>query len=134
MWLKWIVAKLQALRNRMTRIVVLVPSPFSWQTVQHCFLRFLTLSILENHLFTMASIPRSASDRHSRISSDTKMSFFVRSHAGFTYKLLCYTSDNLDRPTDLWTDGPYGAVARRFENEYDIIMLVAGGSSITSCM
>lgn len=33
-----------------------------------------------------------------------------------------------------WLDGPYGGVGRRIENEYDTMILIAGGSGITSCL
>lgn len=62
------------------------------------------------------------------------MSFFVRSHTGFTRKLSCYTSNNIDGPMQAWVDGPYGGVGRQIENEYDTVILVAGGTGITSCL
>ena len=62
------------------------------------------------------------------------MSFFVRSHAGFTRKLSRYTSSNFDGSVTSWIDGPYGGVGRRIENEYDTMILIAGGSGITSCL
>ena len=33
-----------------------------------------------------------------------------------------------------WIDGPYGGGGRRIENEYDTMILIAGGSGITSCL
>ena len=62
------------------------------------------------------------------------MSFLVRSHAGFTRKLSRYTSSNFDGSVTSWIDGPYGGVGRRIENEYDTMILIAGGSGITSCL
>ena len=119
----------------MTRIDILVPSKFSWRPGQHCFLRFPSLSVFDNHPFTIASVPQSASGRQSnRFSEVQTMSFFVRSHAGFTRKLSCYTSNNFDGPMHSWIDGPYGGVGRSIENEYDTMILIAGGSGITSCL
>ena len=134
-WLTGCPTRLWALPDRMTKIDVLVPSTFSWRPAQHCFLRFPSLSVFDNHPFTIASIPQSASHGHSQNSSEMQtMSFFVRSHAGFTRKLSCYTSNNFDGPMLSWVDGPYGGVSRRIEHEYDTIILVAGGTGITSCL
>lgn len=65
------------------------------------------------------------------------MSFFVRSHAGLTRKLSCYTSSNFDESIISRIDGPYGGVVgvgRRIENENDTMILIAGGNGITSCL
>ena len=62
------------------------------------------------------------------------LSFFVRSHEGFTRKLPCYTSSNFDESMQSRVDGPYGGVGRRIENEYDTMILIAGGSGIMSCL
>lgn len=119
----------------MTRIDILVPSTFSWRPGQHCFLRFPSLSVFDNHPFTIASVPESESGRQSEKSQEMRtLSFFVRSHAGFTRKLSCYSSNNFDGSMRSWIDGPYGGVGRRIENEYDTIILIAGGSGITSCL
>lgn len=59
------------------------------------FLVALCLSVFYTHAFSIASSPQSASDRHSQNTSEVQtVSFFVRSHAGFTRKLSCYTSNN----------------------------------------
>ena len=60
------------------------------------------------------------------------MSFFVRSHAGFTCKLSRYTSSKFDGSVTSWIADPYGGVGRRIENQYDTMILIAGGSGITS--
>ena len=62
------------------------------------------------------------------------MSFFVRSHTGFTRKLSCYTSNKIDGPMHSWIDGPYDGVGRSIEDEYDTVILIAGVSDITSCL
>lgn len=134
-WLTGFPTRLQSLPDSMTRIDILFPSSFSWRPGQHVFLRFPSLSTFDNHPFTIASIPQSASSRQRKDSSDMQtMRFFVRSHAGFTRKLSSYTSSNLDGSVQSWIDGPYGGVGRRIENEYDTMILVAGGTGITSCL
>lgn len=62
------------------------------------------------------------------------MRAYVRSHAGFTRKLSCHISNNLDGFIHSWVDGPYGGVGRCIENEYDRIIFVAGGTGISSCL
>lgn len=62
------------------------------------------------------------------------MSFSVRSHAGFTRKPSCYTSNKIDGPMHSGIDGPYDGVGRSIENEYDTVIFLGGGSGITSCL
>ena len=62
------------------------------------------------------------------------MSFFVRYLVGSTRKLSCYISNEIDGPMHSWIDGPYDGVDRSIENEYDTMILIAGGSGITSCL
>ena len=119
----------------MIRIDILVPTMFSWRPGQHCFLRLPSHSVFGNHPFTIASIPQSASGRQSKTPSDIQtMSFSVRSHAGFTRKPSCYTSNKIHGPMHSWIDGPYDGVGRSIENGYDTVILIAGGSGITSCL
>ena len=134
-WLTGFPTRLRALPDSMTRIDILVPSTFSWRPGQHCFLRFPSFSVFDNHPFTIASVSQSPSCRKSKTSPELQtMSFFVRSHAGFTHKLSCYTNTNFDGSIHSWVDGPYGGIGRRIENEYDTMILVAGGTGITSCL
>ena len=132
-WLTGFSTRLRSLPDDMTRIDILVPSTLSWRPGQHCFLRFPSFSIFDNHPFTIASVPQSPSRRQSKNSTELQtMSFFVHSHAGFTRKLSRYRSSNFDGSVSPWIDGPYDGVGRRIENEYDTMMPIAGGSGITS--
>ena len=108
-WLTGFSTRVRSLPDNMTRIDILVPSTLSWRPGQHCFLRFPSFSIFDNHPFTIASIPQSPSHRHSKSSLELQtMSFFVRSHAGFTRKISSYTSTDFDKSITSWIDGPYG--------------------------
>lgn len=137
---QWIVGsptRLQALPGNMTRIDVLAPHDFSWQPGQHCFLRFPSLSVFDNHPFTIANSCNAS--RTSLKAEDHKwdsqsMTFFVRSHAGFTQKLSKYIKSNADITASAWIDGPYGGILRNVENAFDSIILVAGGAGITTCL
>ena len=132
-WLTEFATHLQALLNNVTGIDILVPLTVSWRPGQHCFPRFPSLSIFDNHPFTITSASHSAVAQHGKTSSGVQpVSFFVRSHAGFTRKLSCYSSHNFDEPIHSWIDGLYGGVGRRSGNGYDTMRLIAGGSGITS--
>lgn len=134
-WLTGFPTRLRALPDSMTRIDILVPSTFAWRPGQHCFLRFPSLSVFDNHPFTIASVPESGRGHQGEKSQEMRtLSFFVRSHEGFTRKLSRYTSNNVDGSMQSWIDGPYGGVGRRIENGYDTTILIAGGSGITSCL
>lgn len=58
----------------------------------------------------------------------------MAAYEGFTRKLLCYTSSKFDGSMQSCIDGPYGGVGRRIQNEYDTMILIAGGSGTTSCL
>ena len=134
-WLTGLPTRLRALPGDMTRIDVLVPSTFSWRPGQHSFIRFPSFAPLDNHPFTIASIPQSASGRDTKDFSEVRiMSFFVRSHTGFTRKLSCYSNNNVDGSLHSWVDGPYGGIGYPIENMYDTIILIAGGTGITACL
>lgn len=137
---QWIVGSpthLQALPGNMTRIDVLAPHGFSWRPGQHCFLRFPSLSIFDNHPFTIAnsctaSKPTVKTGNHDR--DPRSMTFFVRSHTGFTQKLSRYIKNHADISASAWIDGPYGGILYKVENAFDSIILVAGGAGITACL
>lgn len=136
-WIAGSPTHLQALPGNMTRIDVLAPPGFSWRPGQHCFLRFPSLSIFDNHPFTIAnsctaSRTNMKAENHKR--EPQSMTFFVRSHAGFTQRLSKYIKNNADISASAWIDGPYGGVLRKVEKAFDSIILVAGGAGITACL
>ena len=137
-WLTGPPTRLHALPGDMTRIDVIVPGTFSWRPGQHCYIRVPTLSLLDNHPFTIASSPQPPRKAETLTAPDKSnvqvLSFFARTHTGFTRKL----SHHLQQPAELalhaWIDGPYGGHTRRIENAYDTFILVAGGAGITPCL
>lgn len=137
---QWIVGsptRLHALPGNMTRIDVLAPHKFSWRPGQHCFLRFPSVSIFDNHPFTIANsctTIQGLSKPESLDGDRPSMTFFVRSHSGFTQKLSKYIKANVDSNATAWIDGPYGGIVRKVENAYDTVILVAGGAGITACL
>ena len=109
---------------------------FSWRPGQHCFLRLPSYSVSTTILSPSLPFPsQQAVGKARHPPSDIQTtSFSVRSHAGFTRKPSCYTSDKIDGPMHSWIDGPHDGVGRSIENKYDRVILVAGGSGITSCL
>ena len=113
---------------------VLVPAHYTWQPGQHCFLRFPSVSPLDNHPFTIASIPH-RSGINSAIDLDQNiLRFLIRKHSGFTRRLLHYIESHADIVPGAIVDGSYGGLPRALENAYDSVILVAGGGGITSSM
>ncbi|KAI9812680.1 MAG: hypothetical protein M1826_002781 [Phylliscum demangeonii] len=125
---------------------VLVPDHYRWRPSQHFFLRFPSMAPFDNHPFTVASIPHSHShpvrrgaDDHGLSAAAREMTgdqntltFLIRSHAGFTARLLRHAQSNPDVSTTVLLDGPYGGVARRIERSYESVICVAGGVGVTA--
>src|ERR1700760_2515173 len=56
-WFKGCPTTVQNLGADMLKMDVLVPQNWMWSPGQHVFLRFPSIGILQNHPFTIASIP-----------------------------------------------------------------------------
>jgi predicted ferric reductase len=132
-WLTGFPVMTKRLPDNIMRLDVVVPGTWTWTPGQHAFLRFPKLNLLDNHPFTVASIPQ---DGHSEKRSDGSniMSFLVRFHGGATKRLADYLALNADADISVIIDGPYGSVARRLENCSDTVVLVAGGNGIAACL
>ena len=133
--------RLEVLRGGMTSVEVTVPWGIRWRPGQHVFLRFLGVSVLGNHPFTVMSLPVDETSvcfpeerepvEHTR---ENKMRFLVRSRAGFTRQLHGQVSESNGGVLRACLDGPYGGIPGRLENLYDAVVLVAGGGGITAVM
>ena len=142
------------LPNNMTKLTMEVPSTHTWRPGQHYFLRFPSISLLDNHPFTASSIPRNYHAGYSleeegscQAEEPNILTFLILAHSGFTKKLSNYirSSSNSD-PEDLspaiiktkaYLDGPYGGLPLNFVNlelHYDTVILVAGGGGISSVL
>jgi predicted ferric reductase len=133
-WLDGFPSTVHDLSGDMVKLQVFVPSTYMWRPSQHCFLRIPTLSIFDSHPFTIASAPdtnNSDNAEEKRITVNTLV-FLVRPHEGFTRKLSAYARDNTDISLRVFVDGPYGGLSRKIENDYDSVVLVAGGGGITA--
>jgi ferredoxin-NADP reductase len=114
----------------MLRLDVQVPSHWTWKPGQHVFLRFPNLNILENHPFTIASLPQPSDKPY----SSQAMTFIAREHGGVTRKLFAHVRATQDGDFSTVVDGPYGSHHRQYEKVADEVILVAGGNGITALL
>lgn len=125
------------LAGDLTRIDVKVPTKFTWRPGQHVFLRCPSLSVYENHPFSIATSPTTLTHSADNTTVEERakyMTFFVRSHSGFTQKLARHAHTNHDISTSFWVDGPYGGIRRPIERHFDTVLLIAGGSGVTAVL
>lgn len=92
---------LTQLPGQMTRLEVLAPPDFHHSPAQYCFLRFPSLSPLDNHPFTIASAPQSSTQED----KPQTLIFLARTHDGFTKRLSKYAAEP-DRHVYAWIEGP----------------------------
>jgi NAD(P)H-flavin reductase len=118
-------AEFTPLPHKTTRIVIQNP-PISWTPGQHVFLSCHSLAPLQNHPFTIASIPE-----------DGKMEFLVKAEAGGTSRFLKYAEKIQALPTTsgeaclktVAIEGPYGSI--RPLRQFDSVLLIAGSTGAT---
>ena len=113
------------------KLEVLVPARYTWRPGQHCFLRLPSIAPLDNHPFTIVSIPHRPGADGSKDLDQNILTFVIRRHSGFTKRLLRYIESHADTMPGAIVDGPYGGLPRALENAYDSVILVAGGGGIT---
>jgi predicted ferric reductase len=131
-WLEGLPTVAHRLPGGLAKLEVFVPDTWTWKPGQHVFLRFPHLNPLDNHPFTIASIPNRQTV--SEKSSGNVMRFLVRAHNGSTKKLLSWLEKVPDAKLSTIVDGPYGTVGRCYENCAEEIILVAGGNGISACL
>ena len=141
-WFTGAPTTLTRLPGAMTRIEVLPPPGFTHTPAQHCFLRFPSVSLTDNHPFTISTtaplqdlttVGRDAADRNPT-EKPQSLVFLARTYAGFTRKLAAYSASQPDILASAWIDGPYGGTSRPIQRLYDTLILVAGGAGITACL
>ena len=111
-----------------------MPEEFSWRPGQHCFLRFPNIEALGNHPFTIASACVRESHVDEKDGNSNPLTFYIRSHGGFTRKLAAYAGKSPEATARAWVEGPYGGLTYAIENSYDNIILVSGGGGVTACL
>lgn len=135
---------------------ITVQTSLKWTPGQHAFLRFPKLAMLDNHPFTVASLPRESTQKTELADQKNELLFLVRPYTGITKRLLEHAtktdiSDILDKSESsskphitikakeshpVLIDGPYGGLEqhRAMHRLYDHIILVAGGSGISAML
>ncbi|KAL7623127.1 ferric reductase [Parahypoxylon ruwenzoriense] len=138
-WFQGFPARLEELPGGMTKVTVLAPPDFQWRPGQHCWLRVPHLSILQNHPFTIANLPKYSARGIQRGSDVNDMVFYVRAHHGLTLDLLKSVAEydvaeGYNRSVSVHIDGPYGGLVEDIPAIYESLVFVAGGSGISACL
>lgn len=123
----------------MTKVTVLAPLDFQWRPGQHCWVRVPHLSLLQNHPFTIANLPKVHTPGVKVDSETQNMIFYVRAHHGLTLDLLKSVTnhddaENRSRSISVHIDGPYGGLIEDVPALYESLIFVAGGSGISACL
>ncbi|KAI0179551.1 ferric reductase like transmembrane component-domain-containing protein [Hypoxylon sp. FL1284] len=138
-WFQGFPARLHELPGGMTKVTLLAPLDFRWKPGQHVWLRVPHLSILQNHPFTIANLPRNSSNHDTHSADAQDMVFYVRAHHGLTLDLLKSVANHdvaetRDRSVSIHVDGPYGGLVEDIPALYESQIFVAGGSGISACL
>lgn len=121
-------AEFMPLPHNTTRIVIKDP-PISWRPGQHVFLSCHSFLPMQNHPFTIASIPE-----------DRRMEFLVKAESGGTRRFFSH-AEKLQRlptiperaqKTSVVIEGPYGTI--RPLRQFDSVVLLAGSTGATFTM
>ncbi|CUM67319.1 uncharacterized protein PRCAT00005012001 [Priceomyces carsonii] len=95
-----------------------------WSPGQHCFLRFIGKKFIDNHPFSISSIPSE---------DQNEMKFIIVPKKGLTRDLFNQLDENSQVPKKVYIDGPYGGCSRdvtAFEN----VILICTGSGVSATL
>lgn len=125
----------EAAINIMTEnaIKITIPTQMRWKQGQYVYLRMPGISFFENHPFTISSL--CSEDFPSDYGEQYRDCVLVfRPYGGFTRKVLETAMEKGPYHTyRAFLDGPYGGM-RRDLAAFDTVILIAGGSGVTSLM
>ncbi|TIA87311.1 hypothetical protein E3P99_03273 [Wallemia hederae] len=116
-------AQITAYKDDIVRIRIV--TPLRWKAAQCVYIRFLAISPLESHPFTITSIP--SNDVHS---VSNTLQLILRGKSGITGKLNDKAKNGI-ATTPVLIDGPYGGLPRPL-NGFSHILLLSGGTGVTS--
>ncbi|EOQ98651.1 Ferric/cupric reductase transmembrane component 7 [Wallemia ichthyophaga EXF-994] len=106
-------------------IRIRIVTPLRWKAAQCIYIRFLTISPLESHPFTITSIP--SNDVHS---TSNVLQLILRGKSGITRKLNDKAKGGV-ASIPVLIDGPYGGIPRPL-NGFSHVLLLSGGTGVTS--
>lgn len=117
-------ATLELLPSGLVRVVV--PSIIKWTPGQHVFVRFLTsdLHLLTAHPFTISSACRDPDE----IGKHPELVFYIKPRGGVTGRLKAMAVKSPGCSKKILIEGPYGGVSKAHMAQFDIILVIAGGS------
>lgn len=126
-------ATIQDIDGEMLRITIPAFNGMTWKPGQHVYLRFPSISMLENHPFTIASLCEETfvTDKNG-MSTRTPLLFLVKPRAGLTKRLSNVTQQRTSLKA--FIDGPYGGTHLNLSRKYEQVILVAGGSGISALL
>ncbi|CAK7915355.1 ferric/cupric reductase transmembrane component 7 [[Candida] anglica] len=108
-------------------VVVTNVADMKWNPGQHCFLRFAGSRVLDNHPFSISSIPCATNK------DANELKFIIIPKRGLTGKLYEELNESITLKKKVFLDGPYGGTTRdplAFNN----ISLISSGSGVTVCI
>lgn len=127
---------MEELDEGMLKMTVYTTELQKWRPGQHVFLRFPRWSLLDNHAFTIASVPTETYVMDQE--GNTTMApivFLLRAHGGVTKKLAQHAQlFGSSKSMISYIDGPYGGLSERLEEMFDSVILIAGGSGIRAML
>lgn len=91
---------------------------------QHCYLRFCGSRMLDNHPFSVATVPDGDSP---------DLKFVIVPKKGFTKKLQMELNENITTNKKVFVDGPYGGSSRDC-TAFDKVILLATGSGVSATL
>lgn len=115
-------AEFTPLPHNITHVVIRNP-PIGWSPGQHVFLSCQSVAPLQNHPFTIASIPE-----------DGQMDFFIKAEKGGTRQFFRHAEkmigvSNQSTMRAVTVEGPYGCL--RPLRQFDSVILLAGSTGAT---
>lgn len=129
-------ATVQDLDGEMLKVSIPAFEQINWRPGQHVFLRFPTIAPLDNHPLTIASACNETYVTGEDGSTTRRpLVFYVKSKDGITKTLMKIAQQNhIERTAKVLVEGPYGGHDTQMELAYEHIILVAGGSGVTSVL
>lgn len=94
---------------------------WSWKPGQHCFIRFLSNRMLDNHPFSISSY------------ADGNLKFYIVPKRGLTKDIFDKVEKQGSYKGWCLVDGPYGGALRDFSS-FDCLTLIATGSGATATL
>lgn len=117
-------AELKRLGSGAYEVVVRNTKGLSWKAGQHCYLRFVGTRMLDNHPFSICTVPNE---------EESELRFIIVPKKGLTKKIFNELDDYLASKKRVYLDGPYGGTTRD-PMAFEKIVLLATGSGVSATL